>query len=62
MRTQDFERKIDVLNRDNDEKLAFVGCVKRIEEQANFRCLCDFDEHAPHTAARPITQNMDDRS
>ena len=62
MRTQRFERKIDILTYNNGEKFAFVGNVKRIEKHTNFRRLCDFDERARHTAACPITQNMDDRS
>jgi hypothetical protein len=31
MRTQRFEREIDIRTRDNGEKFAFVGNVKRIE-------------------------------
>jgi len=33
-----------------------------VEKHTNFSRLCDFDERAHHTAACPITQNMDDRS
>jgi hypothetical protein len=41
MRTQRFERKIDILTRDNDEKFVFVGNVKRIEPK-NFACTLHF--------------------